>query len=230
VANKYSAAQDVLLRIQEDIIGGKIQEGETITERWLEQRYGVSRTPIKEALKQLNLEGWVEITPRHETRVTRFSIDELREALPIRISLENIAIRLCIQRMNDKKRKDFEQLLKEFEMLQDKLLSHEQIPLSLYNDLDNNFHNMIYSYSESKMLSDFNMRLRSMLKRTYRRIPLDEMRISTGMDEIIHILRAILNGDIITAEANITKHVINSIDQKIKMMETGNFITQNMSE
>ncbi len=222
---KHSAAQDVLTRIQEDIINGQIKEGDAITERWLEQRYNVSRTPIKEALKQLSLEGWVEITPRHETRVTSFTIDELREALPIRVSLESIATRLCIQRMTEDKRSNFDHLLRDFLSLQSRLLRHEENLLSLYNDLDNAFHNMVYSYSESKMLSDFNMRLRSMLKRTYRRIPLDQMRISTGMDEIIHILRAILCGDIIMAEANITKHVINSIHHKIEMMEGGNLIT-----
>lgn len=218
MAVKKTVAQDVLLRIQEDIIRGEIREGETITERWLEQKYGVSRTPIKEALKQLDMEGWVEITPRHETRVTHFGIDELREALPIRMSLESIAIRLCIQRMTEAKRCDFEQLLRDFDVLHAHSREQGDHLLAHYNELDNRFHNMIYLHSDSKMLIDFNTRLRSMLKRTYRRIPLDQSRIFTGMDEIIHILRAILCGDLITAETNITKHVINSIDQKIKAL------------
>ena len=212
-----SVAQDVLIRIQEDIISGEISEGATITERMLEQKYGVSRTPIKEALKQLSSEGWVEITPRYITRVTRFGIEELKEALPIRMSLESIAVRFCIQRLTEEKKIDFQSLLDEFEEL-NRQYKNDSF-LNLYNQLDNKFHNMIYCHSESKMLMDFNTRLRSMLKRTYRRIPLDENRIYTGMDEIIHVLRAILTGDIITAEANITKHVINSIDQKIKVLE-----------
>lgn len=220
MAARQSVAQDVLGRIQEDIISGKIKEGETITERWLEQEYGVSRTPIKEALKQLNLEGWVEITPRHETRVTCFGIEQLREALPIRVSLESIAIRLCMQRMTQDKQHNMKQLLDDFETLQKRSGEEGNHLLERYNELDNRFHNMIYTQSDSKMLMDFNTRLRSMLKRTYRRIPLDESRIFTGMDEIIHVLRAMLCGDLITAETNITKHVINSIDQKIKVLET----------
>ena len=217
--NKKSVAQDILSCIQKDIISGEIAEGEVITERMLEQRYGVSRTPIKEALKQLSLEGWVEITPRSETRVTKFGIEELKETLPIRTALEKIAVTLCMQRMTDKKREAFQQLLNEFEALNLCTTKSNEELLLEYNSLDKRFHNMIYTYSDSKMLLDFNTRLRSMLKRTYHRIPLDYNRIHTGMDELIHVLRAVLSYDIVMAEANITKHVINSIDQKIKVLE-----------
>lgn len=216
---KNSIAQGVLLRIQEDIIAGEIHEGETITERWLEQRYGVSRTPIKEALKQLNLEGWVEITPRSETRVTRFGVEELKEAMPIRISLETIAVHFCIQRMNDEKRHAFENLLEKFENLD---LTEERsfdLLLTEYNGLDNDFHKLICDSSESKLLLDFNTRLRSMLKRTYRKIPLDERRIETGKNELENVIRAILSNDIVTADAYMTKHIINSISHKIEILE-----------
>lgn len=216
---KNSIAQEVLLRIQEDIITGEIHEGETITERWLEQKYGVSRTPIKEALKQLSIEGWVEIAPRQETRVTRFGIEELKEAMPIRISLETIAVHFCMQRMNSEKRLAFEKLLSEFENLDSVKDRGFNAYLDEYNRLDNEFHKMICDNSESRLLLDFNTRLRSLLKRTYRKIPLDEGRIEIGKDELKNVLKAILSNDIVTADANMTKHVINSISHKIKILE-----------
>ena len=134
---KPSLAQCVLTRIQEDITRGNIKDGEIITERILEQRYGVSRTPIKEALKLLEAEGWVEITPRQETRVIPFGIAEIQETLSIRIAMEGIAIKLCMQHMNDDLRLEFGQLLRELEDLGEKIDAAAPDTLDVYNGLDN---------------------------------------------------------------------------------------------
>ena len=224
---KPSLAQCVLTRIQEDITRGNIKDGEIITERILEQRYGVSRTPIKEALKLLEAEGWVEITPRQETRVIPFGIAEIQETLSIRIAMEGIAIKLCMQHMNDDLRLEFGQLLRELEDLGEKIDVAAPDTLDVYNGLDNRFHSMLYRYSENRTLRGFHNSLRSLFRRTYYNIPLDIQRIRNGSDELIMVIRCMLDNDVLLAEVQITKHIINSIDQKINFLKIGLKPTEN---
>lgn len=219
MSRKTPIAQRVLADIQEDIVNGVIKDGEVITERLLEQRYNASRTPIKEALKFLEKEGWVEITPRQETRVTSFGISEIQETLPIRMALEGIAVKLCIQNMNAEIRTNFEQLLRDLEKLDEKIEKQTLDCLDIYNELDNRFHLMIYHYSNNRILRNFSNSLRSLFKRIYRNIPLPFERIQDGAHELQQIIRNMLGNEILLAETNITKHIINSIDQKIAALK-----------
>ncbi|MEA4848247.1 MAG: GntR family transcriptional regulator [Clostridiaceae bacterium] len=212
---RLTIAQQVFINIQEDIIKGNIKDGEIITERSLEQRYQVSRTPIKEALKLLESEGWVEITPRYETRVTCFGTAEISETLPIRIAMEGLAVKLCIQNMNEAKKNDFIDLLTKLDGLRCKIEESDPDCLAAYNKLDNKFHTMICRYSDNRILINFNTKLSSMFKRIYRNIMLDSMRIKTGSEEVMAIIRYILENDAMMAEAAMTLHIINSINQKL---------------
>lgn len=216
---RLTIAQQVFINIQEDIIKGNIKDGEIITERSLEQRYQVSRTPIKEALKLLENEGWVEITPRHETRVTDFGTAEISETLPIRIAMEGLAVKLCIQNMNEAKKKDFIDLYTNLNRLHCKLEKSEPDCLETYNKLDSKFHTMICRYSDNKMLINFNTKLSSMFKRIYSNIMLDSIRIKKGSEEVMAITQNILENNAMMAEAIMTLHIINSINQKLQVME-----------
>ena len=219
MSGKASAAQRVLASIKEDIFKGVIKDGEIITERSLESRYGVSRTPIKEALKLLEVEGWVEITPRQETRVIPFGIAELEETVPIRIAIEGLAIKLCIQNLDAVSRAEFEHLLADLERLSEKIKVEDADTLAVYNVLDNRFHTMIFKYSNNRMLSIANYSRRSLAERTYRKIPLGMRRIRDGSDELKQIIRCILGGNSLYADIHLTNHIINSIDQKVKALK-----------
>lgn len=219
MSKKLTIAQQVFINIQDDIIKGNIKDGEIITERSLEQRYQVSRTPIKEALKLLENEGWVEITPRHETRVTNFGTAEISETLPIRIAMEGLAVKLCIQNINEDKKRDFIDLYANLDRLHCKLARSEPDCLETYNKLDSKFHTMICRYSENNMLINFNKKLSSMFKRIYSNIILDSTRIKTGAEEIMTITQNILENNAMMAEAFMTLHIINSINQKLQFLE-----------
>ncbi len=219
MSKQNSIAQRVLTSIKEDIIGGVIKDGEIITERALEQRYSVSRTPIKEALKVLEVEGWVEITPRQETRIIPFGITELQETLAIRIAMEGIATKLCIQNMTEEIHAEFSQMLHGLEQLGQKIKTRDADTLDVYNTLDKQFHDMIYRHSGNRMLRAFHNRRHSLAVRTYRNIPLDMLRIRNGSDELIQIIQYILCKNTLMAEAHTAKHIINSLDNKIRTLQ-----------
>jgi DNA-binding GntR family transcriptional regulator len=80
------------------IVSGQLQPGEALSEAALARRYGVSRTPVREALKQLEREHLVQIVPRVGTYVQKASADDVLDALIVKEALEGIAARLAAAR------------------------------------------------------------------------------------------------------------------------------------
>jgi DNA-binding GntR family transcriptional regulator len=88
----------VIAAMRERIIHGEVEAGAALSELALADEFGVSRTPVREALKQLQTEGLVEIRPRVGTFVTAPSRREITELFEIKELLEGAAARLLAQR------------------------------------------------------------------------------------------------------------------------------------
>lgn len=80
------------------IVSGLLQPGEALSEALLARRFGVSRTPVREALKQLERERLVEVVPRVGTYVRKATADEVLDALVVKEALEGMAARLLAAR------------------------------------------------------------------------------------------------------------------------------------
>ena len=80
------------------IVSGLLQPGEAVSEALLARRFGVSRTPVREALKQLERERLVEVVPRVGTYVRKATADEVLDALVVKEALEGMAARLLAAR------------------------------------------------------------------------------------------------------------------------------------
>lgn len=95
-----SLRQRVLATLRDAIIGGRFQPGDRLVEEELCQQLGVSRGPVREALRQLEQEGLVVSFPYRATEVIGVSIEEVREVLfPIRLTLERFAFRHALPRL-----------------------------------------------------------------------------------------------------------------------------------
>lgn len=79
-----SLSDKVFDRLEEDILSGKYKKGETLKEKSLSEEYGVSRTPVREALRQLELEGLVSMIPNRGARVAGFSPEDIHDMYEIR--------------------------------------------------------------------------------------------------------------------------------------------------
>jgi len=88
----------VISALRRAIVSGQLQPGEALSEAVLARRYGVSRTPVREALKQLEREHLVQIVPRVGTYVQKASADDVLDALIVKEALEGIAARLAATR------------------------------------------------------------------------------------------------------------------------------------
>ncbi len=93
--------EQIVNHIREDIFCGRLKEGARVSENVLVDRFGVSRTPIRESLAQLTHEGLLESVPNYGVRVAKMPSDELQRLVaPIRVTLESFALDLIYDDLN----------------------------------------------------------------------------------------------------------------------------------
>ncbi len=146
-------------KIREDILNNKYTAGDKIVEAKLAEELGVSRTPVREALKQLELDGLVDNIPNRGVVVKGISNQDIHDIYSIRVAIEGIAARWAVERMDDSVIEDLKEIydLMEFYTFKndiDKIL-----------ELDTKFHETIYSATESRyleqVLRDFQLFIKS---------------------------------------------------------------------
>lgn len=148
-----SRGGQIFTKIREDILSGVYTEGDELREATLGAKLGVSRTPVREALRQLELEGLVEIVPNRGAKVTGISQKDVRDIYEMRYWLEGLAARWAADHMNEEQIAELEEiiLLSEFHLKDER---QNQIV-----KLDGRFHKAIYEAAGSRMLervlSDF---------------------------------------------------------------------------
>jgi len=111
IRQDYRTMHDLVFNtLMEDILSGRLEPGKKLNISEISVRLGVSRTPVREALKQLMSVGLVENVPHRSPFVKKLSIEEIIELYYIRAALEGIASRLAAQRLTDDQIKELEAL------------------------------------------------------------------------------------------------------------------------
>ena len=132
--------------IENAILDGEYKDGDSLNELKLSKELGVSRTPVREALMQLELEGLVRNVPNKGAVVIGVTEQDIHDIYEIRIRIEGLAARLCAENITDDELRALEQIvyLQEFYLLKN---DTEQIW-----KLDGDFHKIIYDASRSRPL------------------------------------------------------------------------------
>lgn len=143
IEKKYNA-KSIYNKLKEDIFKQHYIAGQRLIEEELASQFQVSRTPIRQALQHLAIDGFVEIKPYRGAFVKRLSPDELKDLFQVRIVLERLAAELFCNRPNDEVIKKLELNLLESEkaMIQKDLMT--------YASLDEEFHQLIMQGSNNK--------------------------------------------------------------------------------
>ena len=101
-ANEYLPLRDVVFNtLRESILTGEMKPGERLMEIHLANRLGVSRTPIREAIRMLELEGLVTMIPRKGAQVAQITEKGLRDVLEVRQALDALAMELACERITE---------------------------------------------------------------------------------------------------------------------------------
>jgi DNA-binding GntR family transcriptional regulator len=101
ITAKMSAPNAVREKLRLAIVSGELPPGMQLKQDELAERYGTSRIPVREVLRQLEVEGYVVIHPNRGAVVADLSLDEVLELLEVRIALETHALRIAVPQMGD---------------------------------------------------------------------------------------------------------------------------------
>ena len=183
-------------------MNGRIAPGERLDEVRLSQRFAVSRTPIREALRQLAATGLVETIPRRGTFVAKLGLPQIIEMFEVMAELEGMCGRLSARRIAPEQRT---RLLKK---LDDCRAAAEAGNSDDYYYENEQFHGVIYELSHNRFLADQAQQLRNRLK-PYRRLQLRvPQRMRSSFEEHKAIVDAILAGDEQDSESLLKNHVL----------------------
>ena len=144
--NYKTLRQEVVDEIRQGILTGDFQAGERIKENEMAQQLGVSRGPVREALRQLEQEGLVVMIPRRGAQVANITEKDLNDVLEVRIALENVAIEKACARMTEEEMRRLWLAAKEFEHT---IAEGNLVKLA---EADVAFHEVIYQASDNKRL------------------------------------------------------------------------------
>jgi len=133
--------------VREWIAAGQLRPGERLSEEELARRTGVSRTPVREALKRLEAEGFVQVIPYRGVVVAEPSADELADLCVVRDVLEALAARLAAQAASDMELIALEDLARAFEE------AVEKGEVSAMVEANHAFHEAIWRASRNRVLA-----------------------------------------------------------------------------
>ena len=210
----YKPLRDVVFEsIRGAILSGTIKPGERLMEVQMAEKLGVSRTPIREAIRKLELEGLVNMVPRKGVYVADLSIKDITDVLEIRSALEGLAASLASTRVTAEDIKEIEKAVEEF----NEAIKGEDFELIVEKDLK--FHDSIFKASGNEKLVVLTNNLREQIQRFRVMI----LKNSSGLKDLSvehrEIADAISSKDADKAQELATRHIVQAEYQILKMVE-----------
>ena len=143
----YMPLRDVVFHtLRRAIMQGDLKPGERLMEIKLANRLGVSRTPTREAIRMLELEGLVTMVPRKGAQVAEITEKDLKDVLEVRIGQEELAVKFVCQRIDDRQLRELQEASRKFaEAVQSE-------DLTKLAEADVNFHDLIYKATGNERL------------------------------------------------------------------------------
>ena len=189
----------VFQRLREDILSGVYQEHDELREITIGEELGVSRTPVREALRQLELEGLVKIIPNKGAYVTGITRKDVADIYKIRSMLEGMCARWATKYITEKQIEELEEvlLLSEFHLRKRSGEQADQV-----TELDGKFHRILY---EEHVLSDFHKYVQMARAMSVG----EKNRAEKSIQEHREILEAIQKHDGELAERLANRHILN---------------------
>ncbi len=216
--DEYLPLRDVVFNTLRDaIVHGEFEPGERLMEVSLANRLGVSRTPVREAIRMLELEGLVVMIPRRGAEVAKITEKDLKDTMEIRIALEELAVELACLRIDDVGKEKLKKACISFR----EAIGSKLVPAIVDKDVE--FHDVIFEMSDNPRLVNLSKNLSEQFYR-YRVVYVRDMSYHDKLvEEHDAITNAILLGDVAKAKEVMHKHiydqeqiVINSIHKSEK--------------
>ncbi len=212
--NEYLPLRDVVFNtLRRAIITGEFAPGERLMEISLANRLGVSRTPVREAIRKLELEGLVIMIPRKGAQVAKITEKNLRDVIEIRCVLEEFAASLACERIDEEGKQKLEAAHQEFV----KAVQNNDI-LEIV-EKDEQFHDVIFEATSNDRLITIINNLREQFYRYRMEYVKDIDQRSVLVQEHEKLLHAISVHDVDTAKSIMRTHLHNQQDGVIQSIQ-----------
>jgi DNA-binding GntR family transcriptional regulator len=200
-AGKITRAEELRLQLADDIVRGALPPGAALDESEIARRFSVSRTPVREALRQLVASGLVESRAHRGAVVARPSIERLTGMFEAMAELEAICAGLAAERMPPAERQGLEAVHEEL-----RLLSYAGNP-DRFHEVNERFHNAIYAGSQNGYIAEMTLATRVRVQ-PFRRAQFRNLgRLAKSQAEHDRVVVAIMRGDRIGAAAAMRAHI-----------------------
>ncbi|MCD8019923.1 MAG: GntR family transcriptional regulator [Clostridiales bacterium] len=202
--NEYLPLRDVVFTtLRQAIITGEFAPGERLMEISLANQMGVSRTPVREAIRKLELEGLVIMIPRKGAQVAKITEKSLNDVIEVRMVLEEFAVTLACERIDEDGKKELEEAHHHF------VEAANGDDLLDIADKDEQFHDAIFKATNNDRLINIINNLREQFYRYRMEYVKDIEQHSTLVTEHEQLLHAIFNNDAVTAKQIMRTHLQN---------------------
>lgn len=196
-------------QLQRDILTGKLKSGQKLTEQTICEKYNVSRTPVREALRQLEAEGLVENILNRGAFVVGLTKQDFDDMFELRKLYEVQAVKWAIQRITDEQ---MDALDETFEFMEFYTLRNDVDKMLTINE---GFHQIIYEASHNRMLQQFLSSYQTYLKYLRTEEESSDNYLATVLEEHRQIFKAFIEKDVEAGAEAMEQHIINSKKRRL---------------
>ncbi len=223
--DEYLPLRDVVFKtLRQEILTGKLKPGERLMEIQLANKLGVSRTPIREAIRKLELDGLVIMIPRRGAEVAQITLKDLKDVMEVRCALDVLAIELACERMERDERSKLYQACENF---REAVKTKDTRKLA---EADVAFHDAIVLSTGNTRL----IQLVSNLSEQMYRYRFEYLKDATSHEmlqqEHMEMYQSILKKDKAAAASVVRKHINNQEEAIIKQLQLEKSENQNTPE
>ena len=198
---RITRAEELRLQLADEIVRGALPPGASLDETDLARRFSVSRTPVREALRQLAASGLVDSQAHRGAVVARPSVERLTGMFEAMAELEALCAGLAAERMSPTERHRLEAVHEEL-----RLLSHAGNP-ERFHEVNERFHNTIYAGSQNDYIAEITLATRVRVQ-PFRRAQFRNLgRLAKSQAEHDRVVVAILRGDKTGAASAMRAHI-----------------------
>lgn len=213
--DNYKPLREIVFEaIREAIINRTLKPGERLMEIQLAEEMGVSRTPVREAIRKLELEGFLVMIPRKGAYVAGLSMKDIADVFEIRAALEGLAAGLAAERITEEELEELERLLVK---IGECILSND---LNAVIEQDTEFHDVLFKATRNERLVQIVSNLREQIQR-YRTASLSSPgRMKLALEEHKQIVEALSERDVEKAQRLAREHIENAENSMLEVLET----------
>ena len=197
--------EDLTSFLRNAIVSGKLMQGEKLSETSFQKKFGISRSPIREALRVLEQEGLVVILPRRGAYVNKITLDELNETTVVVATLEGLAARIALPQLTEK---NFIKMVRLVKKMEEQV---KEFAINDYTTTHNDFHETFILPCNNRVLIDSIGKLR----RRYVRPRVTSYYFVNNIEDAVkghlRIIDALKKGDPQEVEKVVKNHIMNAL-------------------